>query len=381
MGFYAKFSKLHTADSALATGKTNDEIATTGQTSGTGMTVGLYDGAGSSTSGSAIKMQSGTAEDPRTQAGSGRVGVSQQQPVASNPHSGPSRAPKQLPSPVPPSAVGSSTHPDCFRKPHHRPLPKLLPLAPKLPLVQHGSYAGPQISSIAQLKKKEKKKPKPKSKVSATSSLPPMKTAKVSVEKHTQTSGTVKKTAQSSIVPIAPVKDSTMQASTPESLSEPSTEMPGTPTTGSDPSLVPSSSRTILPQVEDLELNPSISTHAANVAPTLLPIDVETNPDYVALTCALSLLQAQRAVTFNDLISLKKQKADALGNPALFINALRRTGGLEDIPKMQTITRAPRVSWKKYGIEASVLEHHLSRGLVDRQPVASPITLFDDLTR
>lgn len=107
-------------------------------------------------------------------------------------------------------------------------------------------------------------------------------------------------------------------------------------------------------------------------------IDVETNPDYIALTSALSLLLTQRSVACNDLIQLKKLKAEALDNPEQFVAGLRRTGKLPRVPKMQRIVRAPMVSWKTYDIENVHLDHQLARGLVDRQPALTPIRLFDD---
>lgn len=107
-------------------------------------------------------------------------------------------------------------------------------------------------------------------------------------------------------------------------------------------------------------------------------IDVETNPDYIALTSALSLLLTQRSVACNDLVQLKKLKAEALSNPEKFLAGLRRTGKLPNVPKMQRIVRAPIVSWKTYGIENVHLDHQLARGLVDRTPALTPIRIFDD---
>lgn len=107
-------------------------------------------------------------------------------------------------------------------------------------------------------------------------------------------------------------------------------------------------------------------------------LDVETNPDYIALTSALSLLLTQRSVACNDLIQLKKLKTEALDNPEQFVAGLRRTGKLPRVPKMQRIVRAPMVSWKTYDIENVHLDHQLARGLVDRQPALTPIRLFDD---
>lgn len=126
----------------------------------------------------------------------------------------------------------------------------------------------------------------------------------------------------------------------------------------------------------------STSTHistSASASASTTPIDVETNPDYIALTSALSLLINQRSVACNDLIQLKKLKTEALGNPEKFLAGLRRSGGkLAGAPKMQRIVRAPIVLWKSYGIENVHLDHQLARGLVDRQPVLTPIRLFDD---
>lgn len=109
--------------------------------------------------------------------------------------------------------------------------------------------------------------------------------------------------------------------------------------------------------------------------------DLETNPDYIALTSTLSLLLTQRSNACQDLIQLQNLKREALENPEEFLDRLRRTGGTQtipNIPKMQRIVRAPVVSWKSYGIENVHLDHRLARGLVDRQPVLTPVRLFDD---
>ena len=111
---------------------------------------------------------------------------------------------------------------------------------------------------------------------------------------------------------------------------------------------------------------------------TIPSADVETNPDYIALTSALSLLLTQRSVACNDLIQLKKLKTEALDDPEKFLAGLRRTGKLPNVPKMQRIVRAPMVSWKTYGMENVHLDHQLARGLVDRQPSLTPVRLFDD---
>lgn len=246
-------------------------------------------------------------------------------------------------------------------KPYHRPLPKLLPLAPKLPYgaslhAQPSSYLAPQISATPVKKKEKKSTPKAKS--------PPRTKAKV-IEK-----------------PVSIPKPVETVKTTPETL-RPSKTIPEIVKTVS--SITPPSP---LPQIVEQEQeektsaaaqeNTTQNTKAAS-PPIISPIDVETNPDYIALTSALSLLQTQRSVACNDLIQLKKLKSDALETPELFLTTLRRTGKLHNAPKMQRIARAPMVSWKKYGIENTVvLDHHLSRGLVERQPAFNPVKLFDD---
>lgn len=124
--------------------------------------------------------------------------------------------------------------------------------------------------------------------------------------------------------------------------------------------------------------NNSSDIAASDSTASASSLAVENNPDYIALTSALSLLLNQRKVACNDLVHLKKLKTNALNDPERFLSDLRRTGRLPNVPKMQRIVRAPVVSWKSYGIENVHLDHQIARGLVDKTPVLTPIRLFDD---
>lgn len=279
-------------------------------------------------------------------------------------------------------------------KAYPRSLPKLLPLAPKLPYpgsssqAQPSNYFAPHLSA-APLKKKEKKC----SMRAKAHYSPPRNKAKIIGEKSNSCAIPV---AKSSIVESHDSSKISPVSLCPQVISEPLVTLPEesvleqmSASIGIDEISAQSMSPP-LPQIkeQDPQDTPHIATpavEAVTTAPSTAetslsdsPIDVETNPDYIALTSALSLLQTQRSVACNDLIQLKKLKSDALEMPELFVASLKRTGKLQNVPKMQRITRAPIISWKKYRIENAVLDHRLARGLVERQSVFNPVRLFDD---
>ncbi|VVT51289.1 uncharacterized protein SAPINGB_P003047 [Magnusiomyces paraingens] len=108
--------------------------------------------------------------------------------------------------------------------------------------------------------------------------------------------------------------------------------------------------------------------------------NIENNPDYIALTSALSILESQRAKARRDIICLKNLKTEALRNPEDFMREVRKTGRVYGAPTMQNIVRAPFIQWEKYGIDLSDLEQRIRRGIVDNPEHASfsSIRLFDE---
>lgn len=302
-------------------------------------------------------------------------------------------------------APGPYHHP---LKPYHRSLPKLLPLAPKLPCPGADSLVHAQQPNTAAysephalpIKKKEKKS-HPKTKNPSTSALiHSLSMADPVLEKAKSTASKAKNPIMPipAVTPIATPPKNTCNRESLKVIPEIGLHQNGTTTGSISVMKVQTASHPVmhpLPQITAAEQKPSsilspilpvdiqkssscAESTDVSTSNLDLPINVETNVDYIALTSALSLLRTQRSVACNDLIQLKKLKTDALENPDIFITSLRRTGKLQNVPKMQRITRAPIVSWKNYGIESTVLDHHLTRGLVERQPAFSPVRLFDD---
>lgn len=103
---------------------------------------------------------------------------------------------------------------------------------------------------------------------------------------------------------------------------------------------------------------------------------IATNPDYIALNSALSMLQAQRRQACSDIVELQRLKKEALADPTTFFKNLESGALAMKLPKMQRITRAPLVSLRKY--EGSSLEHNIKLGLVDRQTHYGATRMFDN---
>lgn len=113
------------------------------------------------------------------------------------------------------------------------------------------------------------------------------------------------------------------------------------------------------------------------------PIDLDNNPDYIALTSALSLLQTQRTRARNDIVQLNKLKTEALADPTRFVTELKKTGHIQNAPEMQAIVRTPLISWNQYGLdnqETKMLEYQIRKGIVEHEhPPFSQVRLFDHL--
>lgn len=136
------------------------------------------------------------------------------------------------------------------------------------------------------------------------------------------------------------------------------------------------------PQSVDADLstnqNTTTPTSSKSVS-TPTTIDVQDNPDYIALTSALSLLQMQLQIAQNDIVTLRNLKMDAMSNPEQFLLHLKSntnpnatstndtSRGLKSmIPSMQRIVKIPLISWDKYGIDNSSLDAQIKKGVVDR---------------
>ena len=129
--------------------------------------------------------------------------------------------------------------------------------------------------------------------------------------------------------------------------------------------------------------------------PEPLPLNLEENPDAIALRAAISVLQLQRQQGLQDIKTLDKMKAAALAEPEKFIEDLKagmltkphpagiinmddsdddiavnntdRVAGLESasnasasqfgrFPNAQNVVRAPPINWDKYHVVGESLD-------------------------
>lgn len=128
-----------------------------------------------------------------------------------------------------------------------------------------------------------------------------------------------------------------------------------------------------------------------SASPPPLPLlDLSNNPDYIALTSALSLLQTQRSRARTDILQLHRLKSEALADPSRFIAQLRKTGKVAGAPRVQRVVRAPMVHWGQYGggesgvglmdtLKTKRLEHAIGKGVVEsgKGPFGE-VRLFDE---
>lgn len=112
---------------------------------------------------------------------------------------------------------------------------------------------------------------------------------------------------------------------------------------------------------------------------------IETNPDYIALTSALALLQNQRNIACKDLVELQRLKSEALSDPQAFLQNLQQTSTADGsgsngsrIPKMQRVVKAPLISWKNYGIQGQDPLRQQAKGIMENHPSFSSVRLFDN---
>jgi hypothetical protein len=106
-------------------------------------------------------------------------------------------------------------------------------------------------------------------------------------------------------------------------------------------------------------------------------IDLENNPDYIALSSAFDLLASQKTIASQDIVQLKELKSAALQNPEKFIQKLQAGKG-ENFPDRQKVVRAPLVPWSKYGIYNPGLDQRLATGIVNRTPSFGETRIFGD---
>jgi hypothetical protein len=138
--------------------------------------------------------------------------------------------------------------------------------------------------------------------------------------------------------------------------------------------------------------------------PEALPMNLDTNPDAMALRSALSILQVQRRQAIKDMQDLEHMKEAALKDPDRFVKDLQAgklsrppKAGIEidDIesaaqeneaaedaskfgkfPRPQNVLRAPPVEWAKYHVVGEPLErmHQVQQqypGLTEAQRAGS----------
>lgn len=76
--------------------------------------------------------------------------------------------------------------------------------------------------------------------------------------------------------------------------------------------------------------------------------ELEQNPDYIALSASLNLLQTQHAKASRDIVKLRELKSEALVDPEKFKDELVKTGNIKEAPKPQKIAKVPEIDWSKY---------------------------------
>ncbi len=103
-------------------------------------------------------------------------------------------------------------------------------------------------------------------------------------------------------------------------------------------------------------------------------LNVNENPDYIALKSTLSLLESQRKQSTKDILKLDLLKTEALSNPQMFINNLQTNS--HKIPVMQKIVQVPKIDMKKYPVGNSNVVND-EDGNEEKDPMFKETRLFD----
>jgi hypothetical protein len=154
--------------------------------------------------------------------------------------------------------------------------------------------------------------------------------------------------------------------------------------------------------------SPKETSESANPPPQFIerpsapPVNMDENPDAIAMRAALSILQMQRQQSLRDMRELDKMKAMAIKDPDGFVQHLRanqltaapRDGVDVDydldandasevtesakskfpkFPAPQNVVRTPPIEWSKYGIVGEPLDklHEIQRQYPGWTPNAS----------
>lgn len=125
-------------------------------------------------------------------------------------------------------------------------------------------------------------------------------------------------------------------------------------------------------QVEQLDKDESSDASKAEL------LDLENNPDYIALNSALSLLKGQKKSAQEDIIKLRQLKQQALENPETIYEQLAKDGSIGGVPKPQSVVKVPVIPFEKYGIENARLSKRLKSGIMDTVSGYGAVRLFED---
>jgi hypothetical protein len=114
---------------------------------------------------------------------------------------------------------------------------------------------------------------------------------------------------------------------------------------------------------------------AASVTPEP-PLDLENDPDYVALSASLDLLANQYNIAREDIVTLRQLRDNALADPTKFASELKQNGTIPALPRPQKVVKAPLVGCASPGVDTTDLEQQVDKGIVDRAPFCGSLRIF-----
>ncbi|KAG5361530.1 hypothetical protein CJU90_2913 [Yarrowia sp. C11] len=100
------------------------------------------------------------------------------------------------------------------------------------------------------------------------------------------------------------------------------------------------------------------------------------NPDYIALTSALSMLTKQQETSRRDLVKLSQMRQQAVEQPEEFLEKVK--SGHVAFPKGLYVTMVPSIDWNQYDFENRELDAAITRQKKESEKgVAEELPLFN----
>lgn len=132
--------------------------------------------------------------------------------------------------------------------------------------------------------------------------------------------------------------------------------------------------KTELPTESEVDTSASMSVSASVSSEST---SLNENPDYIALTSALSMLTKQQRTSKKDLVTLSQLRQQAVESPEEFLQQLK--SAKMTFPKSLHVAMVPQIDWDQYDFDNSALDAAIQRQMAKESQtgVLGEVPLFN----